>query len=125
MSLLDRDVFFFTTFGGEALSLAAAKACMNEIVEKNVPEYLSTQGQQLKDGYNKIAAELGMNYTACSGYNCRTIITFNGDISGCNPLEMKSLVHQEMIKRGVLWGGFHNMCFSHTDEEIAYTLKAI
>src|SRR5262249_3726864 len=26
MQLLDKDVFFFTTFGGEALSLAAAKA---------------------------------------------------------------------------------------------------
>jgi glutamate-1-semialdehyde 2,1-aminomutase len=65
-----------------------------------------------------------MNYTSCSGYNCRTIMTFNGDISGCNPLEMKSLVQQEMIKRGVLWGGFHNMCLSHTDEDIEYTLKA-
>jgi glutamate-1-semialdehyde 2,1-aminomutase len=29
-----------------------------------------------------------------------------------------------MIKRGVLWGGFHNVCFSHTDEDIEYTLKA-
>ena len=37
---------------------------------------------------------------------------------------MKSLVQQEMIKRGVLWGGFHNMCLSHTDEDIEYTLKA-
>ena len=37
---------------------------------------------------------------------------------------MKSLVQQEMIKRGILWGGFHNMSFSHTDEDIEYTLKA-
>ncbi len=124
MQLLEKDVFFFTTFGGEALSLAATKATLNEIVEKNLPEVLDRQGKKLKDGYNKIAAELGMNYTACSGYNCRTIMTFNGDLSGCNPLEMKSLVQQEMIKRGVLWGGFHNMCLSHTDEDIEYTLKA-
>jgi len=124
MQLLEKDVFFFTTFGGEALSLAATKATLNEIVEKNLPEALDKQGKKLKDGYNKIASELGMNYTSCSGYNCRTIMTFNGDISGCNPLEMKSLVQQEMIKRGVLWGGFHNMCLSHTDEDIEYTLKA-
>jgi glutamate-1-semialdehyde aminotransferase len=124
MNLLEKDVFFFTTFGGEALSLAATKATLNEIVEKNLPEVLDRQGKKLKDGYNQIAQELGLNYTSCGGYNCRTIMTFNGDVSGCNPLEMKSLVQQEMIKRGVLWGGFHNMCLSHSDEDIEYTLKA-
>ena len=29
-----------------------------------------------------------------------------------------------MIKRGILWGGFHNMSYSHSDEDIEYTLKA-
>jgi glutamate-1-semialdehyde 2,1-aminomutase len=121
MKLFDKDVFFFTTFGGEALSLAASKATMNIIRDKNVPDYLAKQGEKLKSGYNKIAEELGMNYTKCSGYNCRTIITF--DAFAGNPLEMKSLVQQEMIKRGILWGGFHNMCFSHSFEDIEYTLK--
>jgi len=70
---------------------------------------------------NKIASDLGMDYTKCTGYNCRTLITF--DTKAGNPLEMKSLVQQEMIKRGVLWGGGHNMCFSHNDEDIGHTLK--
>ena len=122
MDLLDKDVFFYTTFGGEALSLAAAKATINEIKEKNVPAYLQKQGNKLKTGYNKIAADLELNYTKCSGYDCRTIISFN-DSAG-NPLELKSLVQQELIKRGILWSGFHNMSFSHSDEDIEYTLKA-
>ena len=73
---------------------------------------------------NKIflASDSGMDYTKCSGYNCRTLITF--DAKAGNPLEMKSLVQQEMIRRGILWGGFHNMCYSHSDEDIAYTLSA-
>ncbi len=124
MNLLEKDVFFFTTFGGEALSLAAVKATVNEIIEKNVPAYLAKQGKKLKDGYNAIALKLGMDYTKCSGFDCRTIISFDGEKAGCNALEMKSLVQQEMIKRGILWGGFHNMSFSHTDEDIDYTLKA-
>jgi len=124
MSLLDKEVFFFNTFGGEALSLAAAKATINVMIEKNVQAYLAKQGNKLKTGYNKIAEKLGMDYTKCSGFDCRTIITFDGEKSGCNPLEMKSLVQQEMIKRGILWGGFHNMSFSHSDEDIDYTLKA-
>jgi glutamate-1-semialdehyde 2,1-aminomutase len=121
LSLLEKDVFFFTTFGGEALSLAAAKATITELKEKNVPAYLAKQGKKLKEGYNQIAQQLGINYTKCSGFDCRTIMTF--DPSAGNPLEMKSLVQQEMIKRGILWGGFHNMSFSHSDEDVEYTLR--
>lgn len=121
MSLLEEDVFFFTTFGGEALSLAAAQATITEIKTKDVPAYISLQGKILKDGYNRIAEDLDMPYTRCSGFDCRSSVTF--DASAGNPLEMKSLMQQEMIKRGILWSGFHNICFSHTDEDIEYTLN--
>jgi glutamate-1-semialdehyde 2,1-aminomutase len=43
MSVLEKDVFFFNTFGGEALSLAAAKATINEMIEKNVPAHLANK----------------------------------------------------------------------------------
>lgn len=123
MQLCEKDIFFFTTFGGEALSLAATKATINELRTKNVSERLAIQGKKLREGYNQIAAELGIDsYTKCSGFDCRTIVTF--DAKAGNPLELKSLVQQEMIKRGVLWGGFHNMSFSHSDEDIAHTLAA-
>ncbi len=122
MQLLERDVFFFTTFGGEALSLAAAKATLTELRDKQVPEFLARQGKKLKDGYNRLARKLGMTYTACSGLDCRTMVTFSPEAG--NPLEMKSLVQQELIKRGILWGGSHNMSFGHTDDDVAYTLAA-
>lgn len=120
MALLDKDVFFFTTFGGEALSLAATKATIEFMKKNNVQGVIAEKGRKLKDGYNKIAAELGMNYTSCSGFDCRTIMSF--DASAGNPLEMKSLVQQEMIKRGVLWGGFHNVSFSLNDEDIEHVI---
>ena len=120
MTLLDKDVFFFTTFGGEALSLAAAKATIEEMRDKKVQSRFFELGKKLKDGYNDLAGEFGMPYTRCSGYDCRTIVLF--DSTAGNPLEMKSLVQQEMVKRGILWSGFHNVSFSHTDEDISYTL---
>ncbi|HZF14066.1 MAG TPA: aminotransferase class III-fold pyridoxal phosphate-dependent enzyme [Thermoanaerobaculia bacterium] len=128
MELLDKEVFFFTTFGGEALSLAAAKATLLEMREKGVPAQLAHQGRKLKDGYNAIAAELGLAYTRCVGFDCRSMVTFDG-ISGVSggmgdPLEMKSLVQQELIQRGILWGGFHNLSFSHSDEDVEHTLAA-
>ena len=122
MQLCEKDIFFFTTFGGEALSLAAAQATIRELRSKNVPEYLATQGRKLKDGYNALAKDLRMNYTSCNGFECRTIVTF--DAKAGNPLEMKSLVQQEMIKHGVLWGGFHNLSFSHSDADIEHTLSS-
>jgi glutamate-1-semialdehyde 2,1-aminomutase len=121
MNLLERDVFFYTTFGGETLSLASARATMKYILHNNVVEHLYRQGKKLKDGYNNIAKSLGMGYTKCTGYDFRSIITF--DSASGNPLEMKSLVQQEMIKNGILWGGFHNVSYSHTDIDIYYTLK--
>ncbi|HEY4060606.1 MAG TPA: aminotransferase class III-fold pyridoxal phosphate-dependent enzyme [Puia sp.] len=123
MELFTEEVFFFTTFGGEALSLAAAVATIRELIEKNVPAYLAEMGKRLKDGYNALAEELGISgYTRCTGFDCRSLVSF--DATAGNPLELKSFVQQELIKRGILWSGFHNMSYSHTEEDIAYTLLA-
>lgn len=123
MDLANEDIFFYTTFGGEALSLAAVKATIDELREKNVSKYLNDQGRKLKDGYNSIAQKLGMDYTKAIGYNWRSMATF--DEKAGDPLVLKSLMQQEMIKRGVLWQGFHNMSFSHSDVDVDYTLQAL
>jgi glutamate-1-semialdehyde 2,1-aminomutase len=122
MKLLEKDVFFFTTFGGEALSLAAAKATMQVLERNNVPLHLASIGSRIKRGLNQIISDLGMDYVNCMGFDCRTIVTFNS--SAGNPLEMKSLVQQELIKRGILWGGFHNLSFSHSEEDAVYLLNS-
>ncbi len=123
MNLFNSEVFSYTTFGGEALSLAACKATIAELREKNVPQYLDEKGARIKDGFNALAIELGMDkYTRCVGYNCRSMVTFTPEVG--NGLEVKSLMQQEMIKRGVLWAGFHNMMYAHTDADIDYTLAA-
>jgi glutamate-1-semialdehyde 2,1-aminomutase len=123
MRLFEEEVFFFTTFGGEALSLAATMATVKELREKNVPAHLARIGKMLKDGYNGIAQELGIgHYTQCKGHDVRTIMTF--EASAGDPLVLKSYVQQEMIKRGILWGGFHNVCFSHSEADVEYTLRA-
>lgn len=123
MALLDEEVFFFSTFGGEALSLAAAKATIQVMVERDVPAYLTAQGQKLIEGYNQLAQELAFNeYTYCKGHPARSMVVF--DPAAGDPLLLKSLLQQELIRRGILWSGFHNICYSHSDEEIAYTLAA-
>ena len=122
MALLEKDVFFFSTFGGEALSLAAAKATLHEMRSQDVIGRLARMGAALRDGYNAIARELHMDYTACVGLEARTLVTFDGKAG--DPLLMKSFVQQEMIRRGVLWAGVHNVCFTHTEADVDHTIDA-
>ena len=122
MSLLEKDVFFYTTFGGEALSLAAAVATIDELKENAVPDSLQMTGSRLIDGYNALAQELSMSYTRCTGMGARSMVTFAP--SAGNVLEVKSLVQQELLKRGVLWQGMHALSYSHAVEDIDYALSA-
>ncbi|MBK8946070.1 MAG: aminotransferase class III-fold pyridoxal phosphate-dependent enzyme [Ignavibacteriae bacterium] len=121
MKLAENDIFFYTTFGGEALSLAAAKATINEIKEKDVINFLRIQGKKLKDGFNGLCELLDLDFINTVGYNWRSMIRIKSEV--IDPLIIKSFIQQEMIKRGILWSGFHNMSFSHTDDDINYTLN--
>jgi len=122
MRLCDKDVFFFTTFGGEALSLAAAKATLLEMRAHDVPRQLEQQGAKLMAGYRALVRELGIEYSDCIGLPCRSLVTFA--TSAGDPLELKSLVQQEMLERGVLWGGTHTMCLAHSDADVEHVLRA-
>ncbi len=122
MSLLEEDVFMYTTFGGEALSLAAAEATIRELRERQVPANLRLRGGHLQAGYNQLARERGLGFTRAIGMESRTLIQFDAEAG--DPLLQKSLLQQEMLRHGVLWGGFHNLSFGHGDAEIAHVLGA-
>ncbi len=122
MSLFEKDVFFFTTFGGETLSLAASIACIEFIRDHDVTGHIARLGQELLDGLNGLIEYHNLACVSVSGYPFRTIMNFSA--SAGNPLEMKTLLQQELIQRGILWAGTHNLCFSHTQEDVRYTLGA-
>jgi len=122
MKLIEKEVFFYNTFGGECLSLAAAKETILELREKNVPQYLNNIGEKLINGIKSILSDLNINYIGIVGYPFRTMLTF--DNKRFNPLLLKTITQQELIKRGILWSGFHNLSYSHSVKDIEYTLKA-
>jgi len=118
------EVFFSFTFGGEAVSLAAAIATIGEIREKDAIGHFWRQGGKLKDGYNKLSKSFGLtDYTQCIGLPAYSALYFR-DAKGDDSLEMKSLFQQEVIKRGILTIGVHLICLSHSDEDVAKTLAA-
>ena len=118
------DVFFSMTFGGEVLSLAAALSTIKELRDKNVFAHLWKQGEKLKNGYNSLAAEFGLtDCTVCAGLPPKALVQFF-DAGGFSALTLKSLLQQEVIKRGVLFNGEHMLSYSHSDEDIETTLQA-
>lgn len=54
-------VFISSTFAGDAVSIAAAIACIHEVREKNVPRELAQRGAWLKSRAEAIAAEQGLH----------------------------------------------------------------
>ena len=117
------EVFFSFTFGGEAVSLAAANATLKEIAEKEVIAHLWELGRQLNDGFKVLAKEFGVDrFMRTSGLAPRTVISFFDD-SGRESLLVKSLFQQECLKRGVLFSGGQNICFSHSNGDIEHTLR--
>ncbi len=116
------EIFFSFTFGGDALSLAASKATIGVLRERNVIAHLWKIGKRLQDGYNRLAVEHGLAmHTQCVGLAPRTVVTFQ-DATGADSLLLKSVFQQECLQRGVLFTGGHNVCFSHTEADIEETL---
>jgi glutamate-1-semialdehyde 2,1-aminomutase/spore coat polysaccharide biosynthesis protein SpsF len=115
--------FFSFTFGGETVSLAASLATMKEIADKEVIAHNWAQGSKIRDGLKVLAREFGLeNFVHCAGLPPRTVVSFF-DEGGRESLLVKSLFQQECLKRGVLFSGGQNICFSHDDEDVEHTLR--
>ena len=115
------EVFFSGTFGGETLSLAAAKATLDELREKDGPAYLTQIGARLKDGATELIERHGLEaHVSCPGLPVWTCMAF----TGTDPMGAKTVFQQECIKRGILFMANHNLSLSHTPEDIDETLEA-
>jgi glutamate-1-semialdehyde 2,1-aminomutase len=123
MEALDKTFFSFT-YGGDCIGLSAAEACIPKLQRENVPDHLWKVGKVLKDGFNQLAATHNLEeFMQCIGYPCRSIISFNGR-GKYNELELKSILQQELVRRGILWTGYHALSWTHTSKEINLTLNA-
>jgi glutamate-1-semialdehyde aminotransferase len=116
--------FFSFTYGGDCVGLAAAKACIPKLKREKVPDHLNEIGIVLKDGFNELAVQHGVEeFVQCIGYPCRSIIAMDGGDRFDN-LELKSYIQQELMRRGVMWAAYHSLSWSHKMEDIHEALGA-
>lgn len=119
-----KDIFYSFTFGGECLSLAAAIATIKEMEKKKVIENIWAKGKYLIDETNKLIKDNDLQKVIkIKGKPCWSLM-FTYQYNGYSDLEIKSYLQQELIARGFLWYGQHNMSFSHSRQDIDGLIRA-
>ncbi|QUM83619.1 aminotransferase class III-fold pyridoxal phosphate-dependent enzyme [Moritella sp. 28] len=117
MDLME-DIFFSGTFGGETASLAAAKVVLDKVDKLNVPAVLLATGEYLLDELNALIKELECeHFLSTAGHPSWSFLLIS-DTAENSSYEIKTLFMQEMLKRGILTLGTHNISYSHSRADI-------
>lgn len=121
---LMEEIFFSSTFGGEALSLAAAIATIDKLEREAVPDKLWQCGERLMTGARSSIERHGLDGTlGLVGSPPWAILSYS-DHEGGSAAAVKTLFLREMIAAGVLINASHNVSFAHTRDDEAQVLAA-
>jgi glutamate-1-semialdehyde aminotransferase len=112
------------TYGGEALSLAAAKATLEIYRDEPVIETLWARGRQLRDGLTAAAEAAELPFSVV-GFDPMTGMRFEG-VAPEPEAAAWGFVLQEMAQRGVLLrrGGLNFISYSHAEDDIEDVIAA-
>jgi glutamate-1-semialdehyde 2,1-aminomutase/spore coat polysaccharide biosynthesis protein SpsF len=118
------EVFFSATFGGEALSLAAALAVVSKIEREPVIERLWSSGARLRAGVNGLlAARCLEGLVKLNGFDPWVLLGIEPH-AHATPLETKTILVYELAERGVLTVGSHNVSYAHDEADLSHALGA-
>ncbi|MBC7952773.1 MAG: aminotransferase class III-fold pyridoxal phosphate-dependent enzyme [Rhodospirillaceae bacterium] len=118
------NVFISGTFGGEALSLAASIATIDKMKREPVIERLWELGTRLADDSLALAAKHGLgDLFMLMGRAPWKIMGFK-DHPSARKEALKTLFAHTVLQQGVLLLASHNVCYAHTDDDLAVVLRA-
>ncbi|MCF8526179.1 MAG: aminotransferase class III-fold pyridoxal phosphate-dependent enzyme [Candidatus Nanopelagicales bacterium] len=114
---LMEDVFLSSTFGGETLSLAAARAVLTRMATGEPTARLAKIGSQLMNAAQRSIDGYGASLVTLSGHPSWALL--NWTLTDPDRLaEAKTLFLQEMLRHGVLVLGTHDITTAFTDADI-------
>jgi glutamate-1-semialdehyde 2,1-aminomutase len=84
---------------------------------------LATQGQKILDGVAERIDRFGCSeWLSISGHPSWSFLAIKDTAAG-GKLPIKTLFLQEVLARGILTLGSHNLSFAHTDADVARLLE--
>jgi glutamate-1-semialdehyde 2,1-aminomutase len=108
------EIFFSGTFGGELLSLAAARHVLERFLNEDIAQQLSDNGAQLAEGTSGLIQGLGLSdFLSLSGHPTWTFLNWKPTPS-YSVDEIKTYFMQLVFERGLLVLGTHNTTLAHT-----------
>lgn len=112
------EIFFSSTFGGEALSLAATLATIRKMQREPVHATLDATGTRVIEITRANIEKHGLgDAMAIVGKPSWSLMQFK-DARGASAAEVKSLCLQEIIARGILTAGSYNICYAHSEADL-------
>jgi glutamate-1-semialdehyde 2,1-aminomutase len=123
MKLME-EVFFSFTFGGEALSLAAALATMKKLEREPVTETIYRQGKKILETLDSLISKAdAADFLSVTGNPSWSFLLIK-DTLHYSQWQIKTLFLQEMFARGILTIGSHNVSYSHSDTDLEQLFAA-
>jgi len=117
MDLME-DIFFSGTFAGETASLAAANVVLDKVEQLDIPEQIKKTGEYLLGKLNQLITELECgHFLKTAGHPSWSFLMIQ-DTENYSSFEIKTLFMQEVLQRGILTFGTHNISYSHSIEDI-------
>lgn len=122
--MLMEEVFFSFTFGGELLSLAAAKATLQKLIREPVIETIAKTGETIIERLNQRIAQHALEAVfSVKGHPSWSFLIIKDAPNGTS-FELKTLMMQEFHQRGILSFGTHNVNYSHGPAEVDILMAA-
>ena len=108
------EIFFSGTFGGELLSLAAARQVLQRFQSEDIAKQLSKNGTRLAEGTSGLIQDLGLSdFLSLSGHPSWTFLNWS-PANSYSVDEIKTYFMQLVFERGLLVLGTHNTTLAHT-----------
>jgi glutamate-1-semialdehyde 2,1-aminomutase len=120
MSSFD-EVFFSGTFGGETLSLAAAKFVLTELKSKKIIKSINEIGLLFWEKFNIELPESCKDIIKLRGHHSWPF--FDWQLDSESNLLLKNYFQQETIKRNILVLTSHNYTSSMTEKQVSKTVS--
>ena len=124
MEQIEQGVFVSTTFGGDAIFMAAALATIKILERPGFYEHIRKIGIIQRNGLSELITKYGLEkILTVTGLPEHAGLTFEG-YGSLSYLDIQSVYSQEMTRNNILVFSIYNLNAAHTEEEAKAYLEA-